>query len=416
MARSTFKALFYLNRSKQKKNGKCPVLGRITIDGEQVQYSTGQEVAPEAWDAKRSRCKGKGDELKVINQQLEQLEERIQSKYQELLWQRGYISAELLKREVLEADTTQGYLIEEARLFIEEKRPCVGITLAQSTFANYGYATQLVQSYLREHLGIEDIRYSVLSYGFIEGLALYLKGEKGLSLATIQVVVIFLRRLIGIGQEKRYIRKDPFADYKAELPHRTRRYLTTEELQRLLQTPIRDKQFERARQLFLLCAFTGLARIDMQRLKPKHIICNPDGSREIRIKRQKTDVQAIIPLLPIAEQILDLYLHGKEGDELIFPNLSVRKASFACVNIGQICRIEKGLTFHMARHTFATTICLSNGISMETLSKMLGHSNIDTTQIYGKITDKKIQEDMTALSEREQNQMDEYCHAIALHG
>ena len=406
MARSTFKTLFYLNRSKQKKNGKCPIMGRITIDGEQVQYSTGKETAPELWDSRKGRCKGAGEEAREINRYLQSKEEQTQVKYQELVWQRGYITAELLKRELMEEDTPKGFLIEE-------KRPCVGVTVAKPTFANYIYATQLIQSYLRERLGLEDIRYSLLDYGFIEGMDFYLKSDRNLSLATIQIVVIFLRKLIGIGQQKKYIRIDPFVDYKAELPHRTRRYLTTEELQRILQTPIVDRQFERARQLFLFCAFTGLARVDMQRLKPKHIIRNADGTEEIRIKRQKTDMEAIIPLLPIARQILSLYIEDKQEDELIFPNLTVRKASFACVNIGQICRIEKGLTFHMARHTFSTTICLSNGISMETLSKMLGHSNIGTTQIYGKITDHKIQEDMTALTDREHSALEGYCESIA---
>ena len=189
--------------------------------------------------------------------------------------------------------------MEEARLFIEEKCPCVGITVAKPTFANYIYAAQLIKSYLRERLGQEDIRYAQLDYGFIEGLDFYLKSERNLSLATIQVAVIFLRKLIGIGQQKKYIRIDPFADYKAELPHRTRRYLTTEELQRVLQTPIIDRQFERARQLFLFCAFTGLARVDMQRLKPKHIIYNADGTEEIRIKRQKTDVEPSFHSCPL---------------------------------------------------------------------------------------------------------------------
>ena len=413
MTRSTFKTLFYINRSKEKKNGKCPIMGRITIDGEQVQYSTGKEIAPELWDSRKGRCKGIGEETKEINRYLQSKEEQAKAKYQELVWQRGYITAELLKRELLEEDKPKGFLMEEARLFIEEKRPCVGITVAKPTFANYIYAAQLIESYLRERLELEDIRYAQLDYGFIEGLDFYLKSERNLSLATIQVAVIFLRKLIGIGQQKKYIRIDPFVDYKAELPHRTRRYLTTEELQRVLQTPIIDKQFERARQLFLFCAFTGLARVDMQRLKPKHIIYNADGTAEIRIKRQKTDVEAIIPLLPIAGQILSLYVKDKKSDELIFPNLTIRKASLACVNIGQICRIEKGLTFHMARHTFSTTICLSNGISMETLSKMLGHSNIGTTQIYGKITDHKIQEDMTALTDREHTVFEGYCESIA---
>ena len=263
MARSTFKTLFYINRSKEKKNGKCPIMGRITIDGKQVQYSTRKEINPDLWDSRKGRCKGIDEETKKINRYLQTKEEQAKAKYQELVWQRGYITVELLKRELMEEDKPKGFLLEEARLFIEEKRPCVGVTIAKPTFANYIYAAQLIKSYLRERLGLEDIRYSLLDYGFIEGLDFYLKSERNLSLATIQVAVIFLRKLIGIGQQKKYIRIDPLADYKAELPHRTRRYLTTEELQRVLQTPIIDKQFERARQLFLFCAFTGLARVDI---------------------------------------------------------------------------------------------------------------------------------------------------------
>lgn len=411
MARSTFKTLFYINRSKQKKSGNCPIMGRITIDGAQVQYSTGQEIHPDIWDSKKSRCKGTTDEARNINRHLDDWETKIQAKHKDMLWQKGYVSAELLKQELLEDKQNKGFLIEEAKRFIEEARPSVGISLAKSTFGNYIYATQLIQSYLREQLAQEDIQYSLLDYSFIEGLDLYLKVERQLSLATIQIVVIFLRRLIGIGQQKRYIRKDPFADFKAELPQRMRRYLTTEELQRVLNTPIIDKQFERARQLFIFCCFTGLARIDMQRLTPKHIHAYPDGTQEIRIKREKTDVEAIIPILPIARQILELFMEGKAKDDLIFPNLTVRKASFACVNIGHICQITKWLTSHMARHTFATTICLSHGISMETLSKMLGHSNIGTTQIYGKITDLKMRSDMTQLQERKVDEFSEYCQA-----
>ena len=220
MARSTFKTLFYINRSKQKKNGSCPIMGRITIDGEQVQYSTGKEIAPELWDSRKGRCKGTGEETKEINRYLQSKEEQAKAKYQELVWQRGYITAELLKRELMEEDKPKGFLLEEARLFIEEKRPCVGLTIAKPTFANYIYAAQLIKSYLCERLGQEDIRYAQLDYGFIEGLDFYLKSERNLSLATIQIVVISLRKLIGIGQQKKYIRIDPFVDYKAELPHR----------------------------------------------------------------------------------------------------------------------------------------------------------------------------------------------------
>ena len=149
MARSTFKTLFYINRSKEKKNGKCPIMGRFTIDGEQVQYSTGKEIAPELWDNRKGRCKGTSEETKEINHYLQNKEEQAKAKYQELVWQRGYITAELLKRELMEEDKPKGFLMEEARLFIEEKRLCVvGGTVAKPTFANYLYAAQLIQSYL----------------------------------------------------------------------------------------------------------------------------------------------------------------------------------------------------------------------------------------------------------------------------
>lgn len=412
MAHSTFKTLFYINRSKQKKNGRCPIMGRITINGQQVQYSMGLDVNPNNWDAKHGRCKGDTDEMKNINRILTEKEGQIQTKYNELVWQKGYVSAELLKNCLTEDSQSNGMLMEEADRFIEEKRPCVGISIAQSTFRNYIYDKQLIVSFLLERYGMSDIGYSRLDYGFVEELDFYLKSKRRLSPATIQMTVIFLRKLISIGQQKKYIRRDPFVDFKAEKPRGTRRYLTTEELKRILQTPILNKQFERARQLFIFCAFTGLARVDMLRLTPKHIHHYDDGTCEIRIKRQKTDVEAIIPLLPIAKEILDIHIKGKQHDDLIFPTLNVSKASFACINIGQICQIEKGLTFHMARHTFATTICLSNGIAMETLCKMLGHSDIGTTQIYGKITDLKIREDMNRLQEHKSKAFSDYTEAI----
>ena len=196
MARSTFKTLFYLNRSKQKKNGKCPVMGRITIDGKQVQYSTGQEIAPEKWNVKRGRCKGICEEAAEINFFLQTMADKAQMKYQELIWQKGYVSAELLKREILEDDIGKGFLLKEARLFIEEKRPCVGKTIARPTFANYIYAAQIIQAYLRERFAEEDITFKRLDLAFIEGLDFYCKGDRKLSPATVQIVVIFLRKLM----------------------------------------------------------------------------------------------------------------------------------------------------------------------------------------------------------------------------
>ena len=203
MARSTFRTLFYINRSKLKKNGKCPIMGRITIDGQQVQYSMGLEINPDNWDAKHGRCKGDLDEMKSINRILTEKEGQMQAKYNELVWQKGYVSAELLKSRLMEDSQSNGMLIEEADRFIEEKRPCAGVTIAQSTFRNYIYDRQLIVSFLQDKFGVSDICYSRLDYGFIEELDFYLKSKRGLSSATIQMTVVFLRKLIGIGQRKK---------------------------------------------------------------------------------------------------------------------------------------------------------------------------------------------------------------------
>lgn len=202
MAHSTFKTLFYINRSKQKKNGRCPIMGRITINGQQVQYSMGLDVNPNNWDAKHGRCKGDTDEMKNINRILTEKEGQIQTKYNELVWQKGYVSAELLKNCLTEDSQSNGMLMEEADRFIEEKRPCVGISIAQSTFRNYIYDKQLIVSFLLEKYGMSDIGYSRLDYGFVEELDFYLKSKRRLSPATIQMTVIFLRKLISIGQQK----------------------------------------------------------------------------------------------------------------------------------------------------------------------------------------------------------------------
>ena len=202
MKENKLKVSFFVQAKRTDKKGLVPVIGRISVGRTHSGFSTKCKTPLTLWDSHKGRCKGTGEETKEINRYLQSKEEQAKGKYQELVWQRGYITAELLKRELMEEDNPKGFLLEEARLFIEEKRPCVGITVAKPTFANYLYATQLIEAYLRERLGLEDIRYPSLDYGFIEGLDFYLKSERNLSLATIQIVVIFLRKLVGIGQQK----------------------------------------------------------------------------------------------------------------------------------------------------------------------------------------------------------------------
>ena len=201
-----------------------------------------------------------------------------------------------------------------------------------------------------------------------------------------------------------WVNKDSFYHWKAKWKKVEREALTESELRTMIDKEFSIKRLEQVRDIFVYCCFTGLAYVDVQKLSNNHIVLGMDGGRWIKNNRSKTDSRSNIPLLPAAEEILEKYhAYSKISDTgLLLPVISNQKTNAFLKEIATLCKIEKNLTFHLARHTFATTVTLANGIPIESASKMLGHQSLKTTQIYAKVIDKKLSEDMNILRRKYQ--------------
>ncbi len=397
--RSTFKLLFYLNRGKVKKNGCSPIMGRITIDGKQVQFSTGLEVPSEKWDAGKSLILGRTDDAKTGNEKMKQLRKQAGQHYAKLLDRDGYVTAERIKNELLGVTGQIPTLLAEAKALCEEMRERVGKTHTLSTYKGYVCGYNNLKEFIREKQGFEDVTFGTLEYDFIDDYDFFLRVDKKQKPNTVKGLMIFLRKLVRTAVQKRYIFRDPFAGYEPQKAVSERKWLTLEEIGRIMATPIHWERANYIRHMFVFCCFTGLSRADLVKLTPENIVTNERGGKEIRILREKTEVEAIIPLTEIPLQILEMYKDdGINGR--YFRNIEKSTASIFCKTIAEAVGLDKPLTFHQARHSFSTSICLNNGMPIETLSKILEHRSISTTQIYAKITHQKVAGDMNVLAEK----------------
>ncbi|KAA6344838.1 hypothetical protein EZS27_007556 [termite gut metagenome] len=401
--RSTFSILFYLHRSKMKKSGKCPIMGRISVDGESTAFSTGLDVLPQGWDAGRGLATEKSAEETGINKQIESYKSEIARHYKALLEMRGYLTAESLKNALKGSELKQNNtLIQEFAALVEEKKQAVGILVTSSTYVKYAVAYRHLKDFLRDKYGAPDIPLGQVDFAFIEAYAYYLKIDLQMAPRTVNTNMKPLRTTIKRALNKGFIRQDPFFDYRPEKITVKRRWLSMDEIERLMRVQMKRATANFVRDMFLFSTFTGIAYADLRNLRYENIQRQADGSLWIVLNRQKTGTASCIPLLDIPVRILEKYKNtafaGENG--IVFKLRTLENTDIQLKKIAQAAGIDKRLTFHMSRHTFATTVCLSQGVPIETLSQMLGHQDITTTQIYAKVTRTKINEDMTHLAKR----------------
>ena len=397
--RSTFKILFYINRQKTKTDGKTAIFCRITIDGRNTVMATGEECLPDEW---KSRQGTTGE--KKINQRLAAFKELVEKTYAEMLARDGVVSAELLKNRLQGVAATPTTLLAMSEAELQSVKTCVGKSKAESTYQNLIYSDKLLREYVKENGG-RDIPLAGITEDLFEDFRFFLK-KRGLAASTMNHLLCRLSRLMYRAVDLKVIRCHPFEDVTYEKEERKIRFLQKSDVAKLMALRINDREAEQARQMFLFSCFTGLAIADMERLKFSHIQTAADGRRYIRKERQKTKVESVVPLHPIAEEILsrcreDQTVKGK-GDDLVFPRGCGRSAmNNKLSTVGLACGIRQRLSFHMARHTFGT-LSLSAGIPIESIAKMMGHASITSTQIYAQVTDKKISEDMDKLIRKQQ--------------
>lgn len=392
--RSTFNILFYINKNKVKADGTTTILCRITIDGSNVVMTTGESILPVDWSVKRQQTRDK-----KLNERLQAFREKIEQGYNTLLLKFGAVSAELLKTHLQGVGSRASTLLALS----QEELDIIQCTKSAGTYqANCSSHKQL--SLFVETEAKEDIPLTAVSIGFFDKYRVYLKG-KNYAPSSINNYLCWLSRLMYRAVSQQSIRYNPLEDAKYECVDRMPRHLGKADVARLLSISLGNEQAELVRRMFLFSVFTGLAFADVKKLRYSDIQKNNKGTSYIRTQRRKTEVESLVPLHPIAEQILShQQLKDKAQDSLVFAtSLSKVQIGVHLKAIGLACGIRQGLTFHMARHTFGT-LTLESGMSIESIAKMMGHASIKSTQIYAQITDSKISKDMDILMKRNNNQ------------
>lgn len=390
--RSTFSILYYINRGKVKTDGTTSILCRITIDGKSSVFATGYYCNPKDWNAKTGEVKDAR-----ANNLLVGLRSKIETSYSNLLKYVGMVTAEMLKNEITHVATVPVTLLKAG----EEERERLRIRSEVIDSTSSYRQSKSSQVYLHEYLlslGMRDIAFEDITEDFGWGYKLYLK-TKGCGNGHINHCLTWLNRLIYIAVDREILRFNPLADVPYEKkPDYKLKHISRAELQRIMEQPMPERLQELTRRAFIFSAFTGLSYVDVKRLYPSHIGTTADGRKYIRINRKKTDVESFIPLHPVAEQILSLY-NTTDDSRPIFP-LPKRDMLWYCIHeIGIVAGVKENLSYHASRHSFGT-LTLSAGVPIESISKMMGHTNIRTTQGYAKVTDDKISKDMDRLMER----------------
>jgi site-specific recombinase XerD len=398
--RSTFSILFYLNTSKKKKSGKCPVMDRISVDGKSTAFSTGMDILPNEWNAQEGLATGKANAS--VNKLIEDCKTKLEMHYKTMVENQGFVTAELLKNALRGIGTAQNTVIQEFADLVEEKRKSVGIRIVASSYCIYPAAYRHFKGFLRHKYNADDIPFSMVNMAMVEEYAYYLKIDARLAARTARATMKPFRTIARRAYNKGLLRNDPFFDYVPEKILSNPRWLSHDEIDRLMKVQINSSALNFVRDMFLFSTFTGISYIDLKNLRHTDIGRQEDGSLWIILNRQKTGITSYIPLLDFPKSIIDKYRGTKySGDDgKVFKIRSSASVNGNLKELAKLAEIDKTLTYHQSRHSFGTEICLSQGVPVETLSKMMGHKSIKTTQIYAEVTRTKINEDMTKLAKR----------------
>ena len=401
MSTSTFKILFYVRKNYLNKQGKAGIMIRVTLNGDVSQFSSKLDVAPNQWDTNASKVKGNSFESKRLNATLDNIRTSINNHYRDIDSRDSFVTAEKLRNAFLGYETRQQTLNELFQKHNEDVHKLIGISKSAATYQKYERTRRHLEAFMHDRYNVSDIALKEISHMFITDLENYLRVECGCNANTTAKFIQSFRRVIIIAKNNGWIVKDPFINYTIRLKRVDRGYLTMDEITQISEKQFNMPRLEQVRDIFIFSCYCGLAYIDVKNLTKRNIQIGLDGKQWISTKRQKTETAVNVPLLKIPASIIEKY---KDYDSThLLPVISNQKTNSYLKEIGDLCGITKTLTFHLARHSFATSVTLSKGVPIETVSKMLGHTNIKTTQIYARITNDKISRDMSDLADKLDN-------------
>lgn len=395
LVRTNLSILYYLKYGSPAKDGKLPLMCRITIDGRSTSFSCKRRLPPDRWDARHGMLRGNDPDTLRINREMEELKKQLIADYSAILREYGPVAPTSLKNYTMGAPSRQEMLMYVFNRHNEDFQKMVGHGRSLRSLRRYETVYRHLRDFLLKRYQLKDVRFNHITLNLVKAFETYLRVEKGFKTNTVWVYMTTFKHILTLARANGVMRSDPFVGYKSRFEQVDRGYLTEEELRRVMLYPAAEGTERLVRDLFVFAAFTGLSYSDIKALRWDNIRPMFDGNTWIVTRRQKTRTPSNLRLLDIPLKILKEY--GDPAQETVFRIPSNNCCNEYLVALGQKCGIRTRLTFHIGRHTFAT-LSLSKGVPIETVSSILGHTSIRTTQIYAKITNQKISEDMEDLA------------------
>ncbi|MBS1524719.1 MAG: site-specific integrase [Bacteroidetes bacterium] len=402
MLEKSFGLFFFLKQPKNQKSDERYVYLRITVDGIAKEISTKRMWYSSRWDQSAGKAKGTKEDALNLNAFLDAFRNNVFNIKSKLLSAEKNFTAEILKNALTGKDEVKHTVLQALREHNSQMEALVGNGYSEGTLERFETVYKHVQAFIEWKYQAEDLELKELNYDFAADFAFWLKAVRKCNHNSTMKYVANFKKIVLKCISKGWLTADPFAGFKTTQKPVNRVALSKAEINTLTTKDLHTDRLNNIRDIFLFSCYTGLAYIDVKNLKRSQISIGDDGELWINSKRQKTESPIRLPLLPEAVRIMDQYKdHPKcRQANSVLPVLTNQKMNAYLKEIADLCGITKKITFHIARHTFATTITLGNGVPIETVSKLLSHNSIRQTQHYAKVLDMKTSSDMAALKQK----------------
>jgi len=400
--RETFNIIFFPRKTRANKDGEYPVYARITINGERLVIATNASVKPGKWSLKTGCAAGSSEDAQRLNSYLETYRKQIFDHYAIMLKREIAINPVTLKKQILGIQDDKRSVLEVFATHNEQVETRVGFEYAKATALKFRSTLKHIREYIAHRYKRNDLALGQIDHSFVTEFEYYLKNVKSCNHNSALKYVKLFRKIVRHCLAHGWMERDPFAGYKSKVKHVERDFLTTQELSRFENLVFSMPRLELVRDIFVFSCYTGIAYIDISKLTKENLIEDEEGGSWVSMIRTKTQTRFQIPMLPKALEILKKYEAHPVcvNRNRLLPTFSNQKMNAYLKEIAHLADVNKHCTFHVARHTFSTTVTLTNGVPIETVSAMLGHKNIRTTQIYARILKEKIGADMKVLKEK----------------
>jgi len=389
---------FQLKKAKSRVDEKCPVYIRCTLNGSRFELSTGLFLTTKTWDEATQQAKGRAEEARIINNRLDKLRTKIQDIHNQLESCGEPYDFLTIKNKLI-GFSDEKWLLEIFDIVVKNVEARLGKDYSAGTLKHYRTSQKRIEEFVKNHEGKKDILLSNVDFNFLSSFDVYLKRTFNTMPNTALSYHKHLKKVLNTAISMNYLSRNPYESFKVVRNETNRDFLTLQEVRQIQGKKISVYRLELVRDIFVFACYTGLSYSDIAKLNSSHVQIGNDGNDWIIIDRTKTESRCRIPILPVAKEVLRKYENHPivQSSDRLLPILSNQKMNCYLKELEDICGIMKKLTMHVARHTFATSVTLSNGVPIETVSKMLGHTSLKTTQIYAKIVDSKISNDMNQL-------------------